>query len=110
MPQFVEVARLDDFVAGAPIVVSVTGVSVALFCIAGRLFAIEDVCVRCGSSLAGGSLRGREVVCSCCQWHYDVTSGCVNGISSLRIDTFEVRTAGAQIIVAGKADDPHRPP
>jgi nitrite reductase/ring-hydroxylating ferredoxin subunit len=105
MRQFVEVARLDDFVAGAAIVVRVADTAVAVFSIGGRLYAIEDSCVRCGSSLAAGSLRGREVVCGCCQWQYDVTNGRLNGIPSLRIDTFKVRTIGAQVMLAGKADE-----
>jgi 3-phenylpropionate/trans-cinnamate dioxygenase ferredoxin subunit len=105
MPQFVEVARLDDFIAGGSIVVRVADTAVALFNVAGQLFAIGDSCVRCGSSLAGGLLLGRAVVCSRCQWQYDVATGCLNGIPSLRIDTFQVRTLGARVMVADKADD-----
>jgi nitrite reductase/ring-hydroxylating ferredoxin subunit len=105
MQQFVEVATLDDFVTGGAIVVRVADTAVAVFSIGGRLFAIEDSCVRCGSSLAAGSLRGREVACRCCHWRYDVTTGRLNGIPSLRIDTFKVRTAGAHVMVSDKADD-----
>ncbi|HTI48949.1 MAG TPA: Rieske 2Fe-2S domain-containing protein [Casimicrobiaceae bacterium] len=105
MPQFVEVARLDEFVAGAPIVVCVSDTSVAVFSIGGQLFAIEDACVRCGASLSSGSLHDHEVTCARCEWQYDVTNGRVNGVPALRIDTFSVRTTGARVMVAAKADD-----
>jgi len=100
MTQFVEVARTDHIAAGAPLVVTVSETAVAVFNVEGRLFAIDNSCVRCGSSLAAGALGGREVTCSGCDWRYDVTNGQVNGVPALRIDTFEVRTVGARVMLA----------
>jgi 3-phenylpropionate/trans-cinnamate dioxygenase ferredoxin component len=105
--QFVEIATLDHIAAGAPIVVTVCETAVAVFNVAGGLFAIDDSCVRCGSSLAAGSLSGSDVTCSGCDWRYDVTNGRVNGVPALRIDTFEVRTVGARVMVADRvSSDP----
>jgi nitrite reductase/ring-hydroxylating ferredoxin subunit len=81
-------------------VVSVNGTAIAVFNIDGSLFAVDDSCVRCGSSLAAGLLSGSQITCSKCDWRYDVTNGRVNGIPALRIDTFEVRTVGARVMVA----------
>jgi len=100
MAAFVDIARLDHILAGAAIVVSVNGTAIAVFNIDGSLFAVDDSCVRCGSSLAAGLLSGSHVTCSKCEWRYDVTNGRVNGIPALRIDTFEVRTVGARVMVA----------
>lgn len=100
LSHFVEVARLDHVVAGAAVVVTVCQTTVAVFNVGGRLYAVEDACVRCGSSIAAGSLHGSEVTCHGCDWRYDVTTGCVNGVPALRIDTFEVKTVGARIMVA----------
>jgi 3-phenylpropionate/trans-cinnamate dioxygenase ferredoxin component len=80
--------------------VSVNGTAIAVFNIDGSLFAVDDSCVRCGSSLAAGLLSGSQITCSKCDWRYDVTNGRVNGIPALRIDTFEVRTVGARVMVA----------
>jgi nitrite reductase/ring-hydroxylating ferredoxin subunit len=38
--------------------------AVAIFNVDGKLFAIDDWCLRCGASLASGALRGRRVICS----------------------------------------------
>ena len=105
MTRFVEVARLQHIAAGAPIVVIVRETAVAVFKVDGRLFAIEDSCVRCGASIAAGSLRGSEVTCSGCDWRYDVVNGRVDGIPALQVETFEVRTQGARVLVA----DPVKP-
>jgi len=100
--RFVEVARVDHIATGAPVVVIVRETAVAVFKVAERLFAVDDACVRCGSSIAAGSLCGSEVTCSGCDWRYDVTNGQVNGVPALHIDTFEVRTVGGRVMVADK--------
>jgi 3-phenylpropionate/trans-cinnamate dioxygenase ferredoxin component len=84
--------------------------AVALFNIEGTLFAIDDLCVRCGSSLAGGKLHGSIVACCGCDWRYDVTTGCVNEIPALRIDTFETKIVDGRIMIAtaATADTPIR--
>jgi nitrite reductase/ring-hydroxylating ferredoxin subunit len=100
MPDFAEVARLDQTTPGTGTVVTVAGSAVALFNVEGRLFAVDDSCVRCGSSLASGTLHGVAVACPGCDWSYDVTSGCVNGVPALCIDTFEVRVEDSRVMVA----------
>jgi len=100
MPDFAEVARLDQIKSGTATVVSVAASAVALFNVEGRLFAVDDCCVRCGSSLASGTLQGVAVACPGCNWQYDVTNGCVQGIAALCIDTFEVKIEDSRVMVA----------
>jgi nitrite reductase/ring-hydroxylating ferredoxin subunit len=106
MTQFVEVARLDHIIGGAAAVVTVGETAVALFDVDGRLYAVEDACMRCGSSIAAGLLAGAEITCNGCSWRYNVTTGCVKEVPALRVNTFEVRTVGARVMVAasGSAD------
>ena len=99
-PRFVDVGRLDHIVDGTAVVVTISGTTIAVVNIGGRLYALDDSCVRCGSSLAAGLLRGTQITCPRCDWRYDVTNGQVNGVPALRTDTFEVRTVGCHIIVA----------
>ena len=84
-------------------VVRVADNAVAIFNVDGRLFAIDDSCLRCGASLASGALRGRHVSCSRCDWQYDVITGCVHGVPRLRIDRFEVKIVNSQVLVASAA-------
>ena len=84
-------------------VVRVADSTIAVFNVDGRLFAIDDSCLRCGASLASGTLRGRQVICSRCDWQYDVITGCVHGVPRLRIDRFEVKIVNSQVLVATTA-------
>ena len=68
---------------------------IALFEVRGTVYAIEDGCLRCGSSLVAGTLDGVVVTCVACGWRYDVSSGCMVGLQALRLATFPVRGSGA---------------
>ena len=105
MPELIEIASVDGVPAGTAIVVHVAGVPVALFNLDGSMFAVQDTCVRCGSSLAHGTLAGPEVACSGCDWHSDVTTGRVSGVPALRLETFRVTTVGQRVLVR----DPVKP-
>lgn len=82
MPPLATGARLRIETAGGPI---------ALFDVAGTVLGIEDGCLRCGSSLATGSIEGTVVTCRSCGWKYDIASGAVVGLPALRLATYEVK-------------------
>jgi 3-phenylpropionate/trans-cinnamate dioxygenase ferredoxin subunit len=103
MSDFVEVASTEHVVPGTGALVKVSDTAVAVFNIRGEIFAIDDVCIRCGSSLAAGELHATLIRCPRCGWRYDVTTGCVNGVPALRIQTFEAKVADAAILVANTA-------
>jgi len=100
MSHFVEVASTEQLVAGTGALVKLSNIAIALFNVRGKIFAIDDTCVRCGSSLAAGSLRATEITCSGCDWQYDVTTGRVNGIPALRTDTFEAKIVDTRVFLA----------
>jgi nitrite reductase/ring-hydroxylating ferredoxin subunit len=99
MPPFARVLALDCLAPGAASATAIEGSTVALFNVGGSIYAIDDFCMRCGGSLAAGTLSGTLVACSGCDWEYDVVTGSVTGIPALRIDTFEVRVAGPDVLV-----------
>jgi len=72
----------------------------ALFNAGGKVRAVDDSCVRCGTSLAAGSLAGDDLRCPGCGWHYDVATGCVAGVPGLCIDTFAVSVADSDVMLA----------
>jgi 3-phenylpropionate/trans-cinnamate dioxygenase ferredoxin subunit len=110
MGAYVETAHLDQVAGGRGTVVTVGDCAVALFNVDGRMFAVEDTCVRCGSSLASGTLHGDEVTCPGCDWRYDVTTGCVMGVPALCIDTFKVEIVDSTVMVATTATSCRRGP
>ena len=110
MGAYVEAAHLDQVAGERGTVVSLGDRAVALFNVDGRMFAIEDSCVRCGLSLASGTLHGHDVACPGCGWRYDVRTGCVMGVPALCIDTFKVEIVDSRIMVATTATPCRRGP
>lgn len=60
---WVDVAPAEAFPPGEQRVVLVDGVRIAVFNLAGRYCAIEDLCTHDGAPLAGGIVDGDEVIC-----------------------------------------------
>ena len=106
-PDFVEVSTIHRPGPGAVTVVKISGVNVALFNVAGCLFAINDFCMRCGTSLAEGSITGSQVTCRKCGWRYDFTTGRLAHLPALMTDRFEVHVVDSQILVATAPTVPH---
>jgi nitrite reductase/ring-hydroxylating ferredoxin subunit len=97
---FVEVAPFRELPDESARAVRIGETSIAIFRIHERIFALDDPCIRCGTSLAAGALAGSTVTCAQCGWHYDVATGSVNGLAALCTDTFEVRVSGSPAMIA----------
>lgn len=72
---FVKAATLQEVPVGKSKQVTLDGRRVALFNVAGVVYAIEDCCPHRGAPLWDGDLDGTELTCS---WHgarFDVTTG-----------------------------------
>jgi nitrite reductase/ring-hydroxylating ferredoxin subunit len=95
----VKVARFEQIPPGGGVLVETGNVRLVLFKLDGRIFAIDDSCLRCGSSLATGTLTVTTVNCANCTWKYDVQTGCVKGVPALRIDTFIVKVVDSEVMV-----------
>jgi len=104
----IRIASPEDVAPGRGVAAEFRGTPVALFNLDGRIVAIGDSCLRCGSSLAAGATRGTTVTCSGCGWRYDVLTGCVDGLPELRIDTFDVKVEHSDVMV--DAGSPWPPP
>ncbi len=63
MSEWVDVAPVAEFPPGSYRVVEVDDVAVAVFNVAGKFYAIEDLCTHDHSPLTGGCLEGEEIAC-----------------------------------------------
>ena len=99
MPAFIEAGHLDRLAPGKGAAVTTGNNTVALFKVDGAIYAIEAWCLRCGACLAEGNLEGLTVACRGCDWRFDVTTGAVAGVPALRLQTFDVKIVGDEIIV-----------
>lgn len=100
MPEFVAVGLFDALAPGRSVAVVAGHDEVALFRIDDVVYAMEAWCLRCGDGIAHGRLEGRVVACRGCDWRYDVATGSVLGLPSLRLHTFIARVVDGQIVVA----------
>ncbi len=58
-----DVGTPADFAAGSCQVVIVGGREIAVANVAGRLYAIDNICTHDGEELASGPLEGDEIIC-----------------------------------------------
>jgi len=63
MADWVNVARVDEFKAGAHVTVEIDGTQIVVFNLDGKYFAIEDVCTHDGGCLTGGEVEGDQIIC-----------------------------------------------
>ena len=101
---FIDIGTVEHIAPGTVITIAMPTGTVALFNAGGHIHAIDDGCVRCGASLAEGSLAEMTVTCPNCGWRYDVQTGRVLGVPALRTETYEVKVVGCRIMVAPHKD------
>jgi 3-phenylpropionate/trans-cinnamate dioxygenase ferredoxin subunit len=97
---FVKVATVDEIQPGQAKQVTVNGRLVAVFNVAGTLYAIEDTCPHRGGPLFEGEVEGTEVVCP---WHgarFELTTGThLSPPASRDVACFKVQVVGNEIQV-----------
>ena len=100
MAQLVPVADLGRILPGGTLAVAVADSEIALVNVDGRIYALDDSCMRCHAPLSKGARNGLHVVCPGCGWEYDVSTGAVRSLPDLRVQTFDVTVIGAQLLIA----------
>jgi 3-phenylpropionate/trans-cinnamate dioxygenase ferredoxin subunit len=104
MPNARPVGKVTDVPAGtARPVTSADGDDVLLCNVAGRFYAIANVCTHDGWPLDQGVLFGKEIECPRHGARFDVISGAVLRLPALLpLDTYPVRVDGADVYVGEK--------
>ncbi len=97
----VKVANRNELAPGEKKLVDADGRAIALFNVAGTLYAIDDVCTHDGGPLADGNLTGCEIECPRHGARFDVRTGkalCMPAIEP--VTTHEVIVQGDEVFVA----------
>ena len=98
--EFIPVARVDEIPSGEGRVVKVKNKTVALFNVAGRFYAINNICPHEGGPLAKGKLKGHVVSCP---WHdlqFDVRNGFGTEGGGYCVASYQVRVEANQVYVS----------
>lgn len=90
-----EVARAAEIPPGSARCMDVDGRKIAVFNVAGRMYAIDDTCTHRGGPLSDGDVEGHVVTCP---WHggrFDLDTGNVLGPPPMRpVSTYRVIVEG----------------
>ncbi len=101
MAKFVKVAAQADIPVGGRKLVEIDGVTVAVFNVGGKFYALEDVCTHDGGDLASGSLIGHEVECPRHGARFDVRTGAATRMPAFEpTNTYEVTVEADHVLVA----------
>lgn len=97
---YVAVAKTAELPNGARKIVEVDGRPIAVFNIAGTLYAIADVCSHDDGPVAEGELDGHEIECPRHGARFDVRDGKVLSFPAIvSIPAYPVRVEGETVLV-----------
>ena len=92
MAEWIDVAPLSELQAGGRKVVHSEIGPIAVFNLAGELFAIEDVCTHDGGELASGVCEGDQIICPRHGARFNIRTGKVLSPPAFEdIETFPTR-------------------
>lgn len=97
--QFFEICSLEELPPGERIFIEAGDENIAIFNIAGNVYAIGDVCTHDGGPLGEGEVDGFEIICPRHGARFDLRSG-----AATRLPAIEPTPAYPVRIVAGKIE------
>ncbi len=100
-PSWHDATALDDLWDGAGMSITLAGVELALFRIAGEVFATAAMCTHGQARLCDGFVEGHEVECPLHQGRFDLRSGaptCAPAAQPIAI--YPVRIEGGRVFIA----------
>ncbi|MGH9862847.1 MAG: Rieske (2Fe-2S) protein [Candidatus Acidiferrales bacterium] len=99
MPHFIKVAKVNEMPPGTCREFHANGKVIALFNVNGQFYATDNTCLHRGGPLGQGVLDGTTVTCPWHGWQYNVTTGETVFNEQMKVETFEVKVEGDDIIV-----------
>jgi 3-phenylpropionate/trans-cinnamate dioxygenase ferredoxin subunit len=73
--EYLQIAPLDQVSEGERLFLDVGGISIVLFNLAGKLFAIGDVCSHDNGPVGDGEISGHEIICPRHGARFDIHTG-----------------------------------
>jgi len=95
----VRVASVAEVPAGQGRVVQAGAHTLALFNVAGHLYAIDNTCPHRGGPLGEGDLEGRVATCPWHAWRWDVSTGLNVNNPAVKVACFPVSVSNGEVFV-----------
>jgi NAD(P)H-dependent nitrite reductase small subunit len=96
---WIEVATTEGIPTGHGKLIETDGVSIALFKVGDKIYAIDNVCPHKGGALAEGSFKECVVTCPWHGWKFDVTTGAMSMNPSIKVKIYPVKLQGSTISI-----------
>jgi nitrite reductase (NADH) small subunit len=93
------VCKDGDVPDGGSTVVSAGRKDIAVFCLGGSYFAIDDCCPHAGASLAGGCVEDGIVTCPWHAWRFRLSDGAWADNPRVKTGCYPVRVEGGVVRV-----------
>ncbi len=106
MPNWIEVATLEELAEQKGREVWVNGRPIALFKDGGRVFALEDHCPHREGQLSDGWVKNGEAICPLHGWNFDLATGISPYDPRDRVATYPVRVEGGRVLIDADAVEP----
>jgi 3-phenylpropionate/trans-cinnamate dioxygenase ferredoxin subunit len=96
--EYVEIAPAGQLPAGERMFLEVEGRQIVIFNLAGKLFAIGDVCSHDNGPVGDGEIAGDEIICPRHGGRFDIRSGKATSLPAVvDIPSYPVRVADGMI-------------
>jgi nitrite reductase/ring-hydroxylating ferredoxin subunit len=100
MAEYVWAAEAKDLTPNAMLDVRVEEKALLLVSLAGKVYAMSNLCTHLKCFLHNGKLEGKILTCPCHFAEFDVTTGAVlSGPAKLPLPTYPVKIEGNSILV-----------
>jgi nitrite reductase/ring-hydroxylating ferredoxin subunit len=102
LSEFIKVAKTSDLPAGQAVVIEVGGRTIALFNVKGEFFALDNTCMHRGGPLGEGFVDQINLTVQC-PWHgwiYSLATGASPIDSMAKVERFEVKVEGEEVMIA----------
>jgi 3-phenylpropionate/trans-cinnamate dioxygenase ferredoxin subunit len=104
--EFIPITSINDLSNGERLLIEIGDLDIVIFNIAGRYFAIGDVCTHDDGPLSDGDIEGYEIICPRHGARFDLRSGKANSLPAIvDIPTYPVRIVGDQIEIGVPVDE-----
>jgi 3-phenylpropionate/trans-cinnamate dioxygenase ferredoxin subunit len=96
--EYIEIAQADQITDGERLFVEMGGKSIVLFNLAGKLFAIGDVCSHDNGPVGDGEIEGNEIICPRHGARFDIRTGRATSLPALvDVPAYPVRVVEGMI-------------
>lgn len=99
MPEFVKAIKKSELPPETGTTVEIGGKRVAIFNAGGVFYAMDDTCPHEGGPLGEGDVSGAFVTCPWHAWEFNIMTGENDEDPDIRVDTYEVRIEGDDVLV-----------